>query len=555
MSKIYRLPFLLLFGLLFSLALSSVMFFLSFKSFMVDIKLIISGSSWITIMLIFDKISISFSMVVLCISFCVFLFMCQYMENDEFKFRFGMILLLFVLSMNILIFSGSFFMLMLGWDGLGISSFALIIYYSSASSKQAGFLTLMTNRIGDVLIIASIPFFLSGGNFMFFSMEILPYWVVVLLCVAALTKSAQYPFSAWLPAAMAAPTPVSALVHSSTLVTAGVFLIIRVSMNFNLSDEICSLLIFSGGVTCFLGGVSALYENDVKKIIAFSTLSQLGLMVFCLGMNMPFLALLHLFTHAMFKAMLFLSAGLILLSSFGVQDLRILGALQFRSPLLICFFNVSSLCLMGAPFMSAFFSKHVIYEIMFMSSVNTLGVALMVVGSIFTSIYSVRLVKIISWKKISMCSINLSLTIFSYFPMIILYFMSLVSGKMFSLMDISHNIIMFTPLTVQVLLNFLLVVGILVGLMMKGERISHLFGSMLFLWPSSHNINKFMTRSMKLTTSLDLGWIEPKNILNNFYLESSFFLENLSNYMKFSLLSLFKGSAFMFMVLIMWYFF
>jgi NADH-ubiquinone oxidoreductase chain 5 len=199
-----------------------------------------------------------------------------------------------------------------------------------------------------------------------------------------LTKRAQYPFRAWLPAAIAAPTPVRALVHSSTLVTAGVYLVIRLRLNLTLRDSVCQLLLFSGAITCILGGFRAIFENDIKKIIAFSTLRQLGLIMFCLGLGIPLLALLHLFTHAIFKALLFLRAGLILISSFGTQDLRQLGSLLFRNPLLVVIFNIRRLCLVGAPFVRAFYSKHAIYEQIVMTGLNSFSIFLIIVGVILT---------------------------------------------------------------------------------------------------------------------------------------------------------------------------
>lgn len=162
-----------------------------------------------------------------------------------------------MISINFLIFSGSVFILLLGWDGLGITSFALIIYYESQESQMAGFQTLMINRIGDVIIVLSIFLMCCGGQFTIYRFSERFFYgsgVVVLLCVAALTKRAQFPFSSWLPAAIAAPTPVRALVHSSTLVTAGIFVILRLRYSIPLSPRVCSLLLLCGSVTCLLGG-------------------------------------------------------------------------------------------------------------------------------------------------------------------------------------------------------------------------------------------------------------------------------------------------------------
>lgn len=183
--------------------------------------------------------------------------------------------------------------------------------------------------------------------------------------------------------------------HSSTLVTAGVYLIIRISCNIPVRYNTAIVLLFCGATTCILGGVRAIYENDIKKIIAFSTLSQLGLIIFCLGMNIPMLALLHLYTHAIFKALLFLRAGLILIIGFGVQDLRLIGSVLYRAPIIVAFFNIRRLCLIGAPFVRAFYSKHVIYELIIIRNVNIFRVILICFGAILTRIYSVRTIKIL----------------------------------------------------------------------------------------------------------------------------------------------------------------
>lgn len=220
--------------------------------------------------------------------------------------------------------------------------------------------------------------------------------LTLLLVLAGLTKRAQYPFSSWLPAAIAAPTPVRALVHSSTLVTAGIFLIIRLRNNIPLDSSCKSVLVFLGAVTCLLGGWAAVYENDLKKVIALSTLSQLGVMVFRLGLGLSNLALFHLYTHALFKALLFLAAGNILMARFGSQDIRLLGSVGLRMPYTVVMFNIRSLCLVGAPFLRAFYSKHLILEIIVSSSLNTISFSIMLFATFFTAKYVMRTLKAVS---------------------------------------------------------------------------------------------------------------------------------------------------------------
>nr|UBU97360.1 NADH dehydrogenase subunit 5 [Asteronotus hepaticus] len=484
-----------------------------------ELNLFDLSTSSFSLMLIFDKISISFSMVVTLISGSVFMFSHKYMEEDPFSGRFIWILLSFVISMNLLIFSGSIFFLLLGWDGLGITSFALIIYYESKESQMAGFQTLMINRLGDVIIVMSMFLFMTQGQFSFLSMsENMFYFsgVVLMFCVAALTKSAQFPFSSWLPAAMAAPTPVSALVHSSTLVTAGIFLIIRLSYSLPLDQNICSMLLLCGSVTCLLGGWAATYENDIKKIIALSTLSQLGVMIFSIGMNFPALGLFHLYTHALFKALLFLAAGHILMVTFGVQDIRMMGGVGVMMPLTCVMFNISSLCLIGAPFMSAFYSKHLILEKMFMSPINLVSVIIMMVATMMTAKYVSRTLKAISWDKTGMPLLSSCSTVFTSLPVLILALGAITGGKLILSLEISNLELAFLPSMESTMINLITVTGVMWGLMEMGvKKNSFALSTLFFLTPLIYGSTKPFSSFMSKLKMLDEGWVEPFSFLKN----------------------------------------
>nr|BDY26060.1 NADH dehydrogenase subunit 5 [Spurilla braziliana] len=509
--------------LLFSYSL--FMFILSYlylnlnKSYIMEFELFSLCSTTFTFSLILDKISVSFSMVVTLISGSVFFFSSKYMEEDPFSTRFIMILLAFVISMNFLIFSGSVFFLLVGWDGLGITSFALIIYYESGESQMAGFQTLMINRLGDVIIVVSMYLFVSGGQFTIFSLSDSFFYfsgVVLLLCVAALTKSAQFPFSSWLPAAMAAPTPVSALVHSSTLVTAGIYLIIRLSQASPLSDGICSLLLLCGSVTCLLGGWAATYENDIKKVIALSTLSQLGVMVFSLGLNFPSLALFHLYTHALFKALLFLAAGHILMMTFGSQDVRMIGGLGLSMPYTSLMFTVSSLCLIGAPFMSAFYSKHLILEIMMSSKVNLISVIIMLIATLMTAKYVFRTLKGVVWGKTSNSLISGCSDIYTFIPVSILGFGAVVGGEFISSLEISNLESAFIPSLHSTLVNLVTLTGISLGLVASRYEIkSFALSTLFFLTPLVYGSPKLFSKMVSIVGVLDYGWLEPYFIIKN----------------------------------------
>nr|ABL09074.1 NADH dehydrogenase subunit 5 [Onchidella borealis] len=462
--------------------------------------------------MIIDGISISFGAVVTIISACVFMFAVSYMSEDEYFSRFIWLLLSFVVSMNLLIFSGSLFSVLLGWDGLGITSFALIIYYQSNQSLYAGYKTLMINRIGDAVIVVSTAVFVIFGQLSVYSMTNSMWLLVFILSVAGLTKSAQYPFSSWLPAAMAAPTPVSALVHSSTLVTAGIYLIIRLSTNMPLSQNLLSFLLVVGSITCLLGGWAASVENDLKKIIALSTLSQLGVMVFSLGLGSSVLALFHLYTHAMFKALLFLSAGAFLYMSFGTQDIRLLGSIGPAAPVVVVMFNLSSLCLLGAPFLSAFYSKHTILEMAYSSGSSVIALIIMGVGTAFTGKYVVRSLKAISWGNCVQVGSLSSPSLLMVLPMVILGAGGIMCGKMFMSLNPGLLSMVFIPSYFSMVVNFLTLSGVIIGLILDTKVSSHVLSSMFFLVPSFMSSSKVLSPLVKGLKNLDHGWLEPSSL-------------------------------------------
>nr|YP_010976479.1 NADH dehydrogenase subunit 5 [Volva habei]WNX95651.1 NADH dehydrogenase subunit 5 [Volva habei] len=371
----------------------SISFLIGGKSILLDWTIIQISSCSVSFMIILDTISLSFSNVVCLISGCVMMFSSSYMSHDPFLKRFTWLVMLFVLSMNMLVFIPSLPALLLGWDGLGIVSFALVIYYQNTKSLGAGMLTVLANRIGDVMILFSIGIMVLQGHWVILLMWDfhLSIWVIVTIVIATMTKSAQIPFSSWLPAAMAAPTPVSALVHSSTLVTAGVFLVIRFYPFLCLSSMFKPVLLFISVLTLLMAGIGANYENDLKKVIALSTLSQLGVMMMSLGMNMPYLALFHLYTHALFKALLFLCAGTIIHNSSNSQDIRSMGYISHQAPLTTACMNIANLSLCGAPFLSGFYSKDLILETSLANPTNFLMVLLIFLATGMTAAYSFRL--------------------------------------------------------------------------------------------------------------------------------------------------------------------
>nr|AYM85171.1 NADH dehydrogenase subunit 5 [Galerucella sp. EMHAU-15070821] len=374
----------------------ALLFLILKKVYIIEFFLMNLNSLNIEFVILFDWMSLMFMSFVLFISSMVIFYSEEYMGEDLFKNRFILLVVMFVFSMMMLIISPNLISILLGWDGLGLVSYCLVIYYQNIKSFNAGMLTALSNRIGDVALLISIAWMLNFGswNFIFyleimkldFIMEVISGFVIL----AAMTKSAQIPFSSWLPAAMAAPTPVSSLVHSSTLVTAGVYLLIR--FNFAFSNVMLVILVFISSLTMFMSGLGANFEFDLKKIIALSTLSQLGLMMSILALGNYDLAFFHLLIHALFKALLFMCVGNIIHNLNNCQDIRYMGGLVNHLPLTCCYFLICNLSLCGLPFLSGFYSKDLVIEIMSLSYVNIYIYIIYFISIGLTVSYSFRLI-------------------------------------------------------------------------------------------------------------------------------------------------------------------
>lgn len=320
-----------------------------------------------------------------------------YIEGDYNINRFIYLVLAFVISITFLIISPNIVRILLGWDGLGLVSYVLVIYYQNEKSANAGILTALSNRIGDVAILLGIALLASRGGWNFYFYTDLfnnaegGGLVGALVVLAAITKRAQIPFSAWLPAAIAAPTPVSALVHSSTLVTAGVYLLVRfrAALEGSLTQTVLLLL---SSLTIFIAGLGANFEYDLKKIIALSTLSQLGVIIRILSLGYANLAFFHLLRHALFKALLFMCAGAVIHNIKDYQDIRVIGSLVSQIPLTTFCINLANLALCGRPFLAGFYSKDLILEVAFMSPINIIIFVLYCLATGLTVCYTFRLV-------------------------------------------------------------------------------------------------------------------------------------------------------------------
>ena len=330
-----------------------------------------------------DSLTAVMILVVTSISFLVHVYATSYMEADPHLPRFLACLSLFTFFMLVLVTSDSYFQLFVGWEGVGLCSYFLInFWYTRIQANKAAIQALVVNKVGDFFLVLAVIFLLNASSTTNFNLVFLvaPIWanlecniggfyvdflslIGFMFLVAAMAKSAQIGFHTWLLSAMEGPTPVSALLHAATMVTAGIFLLLRSSPLLELSISILWVITIVGALTAFFAGTSGLVQHDLKKIIALSTCSQLGYMFYACGLSQYSVSLFHLTNHAFFKALLFLCAGAIIHTLGGEQDLRRMGGLASLMPMTYISMSLASLALIGFPFLSGFYSKDRILEL------------------------------------------------------------------------------------------------------------------------------------------------------------------------------------------------
>nr|YP_002791231.1 NADH dehydrogenase subunit 5 [Aeschyntelus notatus]ABZ01976.1 NADH dehydrogenase subunit 5 [Aeschyntelus notatus] len=520
-----------------------------------DWDIITLNSCSFTMTLLLDWMSLLFMGSVMFISSMVIYYSNSYMMNDSNKLRFLILVLFFILSMMFMIISPNLISILLGWDGLGLVSYCLVIYFQNYKSYNAGMLTVLTNRVGDVCILLGIGWLFNNGGWHFFYNFYIYDWgfyLYILIIIAAFTKSAQIPFSSWLPAAMAAPTPVSALVHSSTLVTAGVYLLIRFSSfiyNYNLG-----VFLLVSVLTMFMSGLCANFEYDMKSIIALSTLSQLGFMMSILFMGFSDIAFFHLLTHAFFKALLFLCAGLIIHCMNDSQDIRYMGLLN-NLPYTSTCFMISNLSLCGLPFLSGFYSKDMTLEFMTLNYFNLFIYLLFFISVGLTVSYSVRLV----YYCMIGCNSLMSCCLYHESPgmmrsMLFLTYMSILSGSMLLWFMFSYSPPLVLPLECKLMPLIFVIMGGWLSYEMSYMHFTdnmfglnfnlfiHFLGNMWFM----PNFSTYMIYMKGLTLSnyyydfMDMGWGEY--IMSNFLVIYMIYMSKLNLFYQNNNIKLFFSS-------------
>ena len=518
---------------------------------------IASGSFVVDWSINIDPLSSIMLVVVSVISALVHIYSIGYMKHDPNKPRFMAYLSLFTFSMLVLVVSDNFLQLYFGWEGVGLCSYLLIgFWYKKESANNAAIKAFLVNRVGDFgLAIGIFLIFIFFGtlnynevfqlvskfsndeiNFLGFNANLITL-ICLFLFVGAMGKSAQFLLHTWLPDAMEGPTPVSALIHAATMVTAGVFLVVRCSPIFEYSQVALNFVAIIGMLTAFFAASVAIVQNDIKRIIAYSTCSQLGYMFFAAGIGAYHVAMFHLFTHAFFKALLFLGSGSVIHSLNDEQDIRNMGGIWKQMPFTWIAMIIGTLALTGFPFLSGFYSKDAIIEFAYLKGTNIgyLAAFVGIITAILTAIYSWRLILKtfhgnFNNNTLSKSEIHES-GIVIIFPLSILILGSIFSGFLFKEFLIGHNFIDYWKDSILILQAFdhshipswlLYTTPLLVTLAIPLSYYLYIKNNKFLVKIKSRNepIYKFLLNKWYFDELYDLIFVNPLKRLGSFFWKS-----------------------------------
>uniref|UniRef100_A0AAU7LKP8 NADH-ubiquinone oxidoreductase chain 5 n=1 Tax=Syrbatus sp. 2 RRMO-2024a TaxID=3154168 RepID=A0AAU7LKP8_9COLE len=551
--------FLVMFFLLMMVSLILMFISLGFlifeKVIIIEFILFKLNSSMIIYMIMLDWVSLLFVSFILFISFLVILYSKEYIKMELNLIRFFYLMMMFILSMIMFIMSPNLISLLLGWDLLGLVSYCLVVYYQNMKSFNSSMITILFNRIGDISLVMMISWMINYGSWsmMVFMEKIYEENMQImmsLLLLSSFSKSAQIPFSYWLPMAMAAPTPVSSLVHSSTLVTAGVYLLIRFSGCFN--EKMFMIMFIMGLNTMFMSSLMANFEYDLKKIIALSTLSQLGVMISIMAMKMYNLVFFHLLMHGLFKALMFLCAGKII-HLLSYQDIRYMGGVVKFLPFTSSIFMISNLSLSGLPFLSGFYSKDLMLEFMSMNYLNMISYTVYYSSSMMTVMYSFRLFFFFFLQEKFLVLVKVQENFLMVVSMMLMVLMVIMGGSVF--MWIIFKTPYFTCFSKFMKMNIyiLIMMGSLISYeywniqlnyklkIVKIHKLVMFIMKMFYMPVLLLSFNKILFKMGLLFLKMDMEWLEymgSQMIYSKNYLLKFLQIYYLYNYKEFFMLSL-----------------